>query len=286
MTLIRRIPNSVVVNADPVPQTEGAGQTQPLKDVAFGIADTADQFETAPENSYYLEEKAQRTAEIQPPANRDVTVEASSLFSAYEPNVSLLDNRLPQLMDRLDSLTEIQNGIQSQIESAETEKLKAQQALDEVIKIMNSYLPITDELRALLEPIGLWVKIAELPTPAVFGMRLFANQKLKEVKDELERRIQEIANNIESLKSQLEEVESEMKSVSEQIKNEKERQAKEASPYQMREPISNTRTIVAEEQLWEGLYDQELIQNNETRMAVPFNEMATALNEDLFKKNE
>ena len=272
MSFIRRMPNSVIVDVNQNPQTESPVQIQAPLIPNFGIAKTADQFEAAPENFYYLEEQAQSASLIQPSQTRDITVEASSLFSSYEPSVGQLDNRLPQLMDRLNALNERSADLQSQIEVAEGEKLKAQKALASVTEMINSNLPITDELRKLLEPIGIVGMIADLPIiPAVVGLEILYKQKLQKIRTELERKIGEIDINIESLKSQLDEVQSEMNSVSEQIAKEKERQAKEAQPSQTRDPMTATDAIVAEQAWQEVLSNQDLTQMDSAPAAIPFN---------------
>ena len=178
------MPNSVIVDVNQNPQTESPVQIQTPLIPNFGIAKTEISLRLLLRISIILRSKPRSASLIQPSQTRDITVEASSLFSSYEPSVGQLDNRLPQLMDRLNALNERSADLQSQIEVAEGEKLKAQKALASVMEMINSNLPITDELRKLLEPIGIVGMIADLPIiPGVVGLEILYKQKLAKDQD-------------------------------------------------------------------------------------------------------
>ena len=98
--------NPLTVNQEPQPEVTPAPTPVSQEPISLGVGDRPIYLRRLPNNFYLMQQQSQIATPIQPSTTREQTVDASSVFSSFEPSVAQLDNRLPQLNDQLKSLQE------------------------------------------------------------------------------------------------------------------------------------------------------------------------------------
>jgi predicted nucleic acid-binding Zn-ribbon protein len=281
MSFFKKISDYVPIIINPQPETDETTSPAPTQpQTSFGIADAPDLFERAPNNLYYLDPQEQSAAPIEPPSTREATVEASSLFSTYESNVAQLDNRLPQLQDRLDALRAKRNELTNQIVENKQKNLQMQETLASLRDAIFHNKPIPDSTITTLSSLGILGMLGGLPALPVIGalsgligFNEVEKQKARRIKNELERQMAESDVATQKVEEELDEVDNDCKKVEEQIVHEKLRLQRESQSFQM-DRITNKESIINENPVWQDPFsDQNLIQNQNAPVTTPFNRL-------------
>ncbi len=193
--------NPLTVSQEPQPEiTTQAPASPPVSQseapTSLGVAGSPDQFETAGQNQFDLmQQQSQSAMSIQPSTTRELTVDASSVFSFLEPSVAQLDNRLPQLNDQLNSLEIKKRELTTKMEQALDEKKEINKAMHDVQRAINSDQPFPAALLATLGSLGVLGIVGGLPVipvitgaiGAFLGLSPDYKEKAKEVQAQLER---------------------------------------------------------------------------------------------------
>lgn len=217
------------------------------------------------------------------------TVDASSVFSFFEPSVGQLDNRLPQLNDQMNSLQERRQVLTTQIADSNSKRVEVQKTLESVKEAIDSDQPIPDSAIAQLSSLGILGMIGGLPAlpiigaiAGMFGMSLAYKQKARQAKAELELEMGKRDLQAEESKSELEDINGEIQLIEEKIKREKERLEREAMP--AKEQTIGTDAIMQEPVWQEFLPDQNVVQNEDNRFSSTENPILSSMLSPIFQK--
>ena len=273
MNFINRLSfNPLSVTQEPQSEVPSAPTPEPQQVTSLGVGGIRISLRmprlNSPNNFYYLQQQAQSAALIEPRTTREQTVDASSVFSFFEPSVPQLNNRLPQLMDQLNSLRAKKRELRENLEQERQERFEKQKAVDSIQESIDSDQPIPDSAIATLSSLGILGMIGGLPALPVigaiagmFGMSLAYKEKARQAKAELEKKAGESDLKAEELQLELTDLDKEMDSAREAIAKEQARLEREAQP--AKEQTISTDAIVQEPVWQEFLPDQNVVQQNQ-----------------------
>src|SRR5262245_27754773 len=276
MSFFKKISDFVPITNTSQPQEVAPEQTQvPQSQPSFGIAETPDSFENAPNNLYYIEQQAQSATTIQPETTREITVEASSLFSNFQESAVRLNSRLPELMERLEVLKARKEELRSQVQENREQSFKAQEALYAVKESLENDNPIPDAVLPVIGSLGILGMLGGLPAlPVIGGLAgaLGLNQEYKQrtarILHELERKMGELDLSAEQMKQDMQSGDKETKKVHEMIAHEQRRLQEEAQGFQTQ--TTDIDAMVAPNQLLqESPLNQNHVQNDASPLENP-----------------
>ncbi len=226
MTFIKSLSNSIPITA---PEAQSETISQPQAQTNFGVANTADTFQTSNSNNFELLEQQPQNLSLMQPATTDaVTVDASSLYNY----VSQPENRLEQLSQRLELLKHKKNELTKQIYETDKQKSEIEKTITAVDRSLKNDEPLSEEAATALEALGVLGVIGGvltgLPVVSLLGSLLGGlsagyKEKLKQAKEELKHQLAEADQSAHEYASQLEDTQKEEGSVLELIEEEQRR---------------------------------------------------------------
>jgi hypothetical protein len=272
MTLFRRISDSIPISISQEPQTEASTQPESQPKINYGVANSADAFETPRQNNLFMDPQFQPAPFVKPPAIQNNTVGISNRFSHLESGAIQLNDQSAKAEDRLNALRKKQEELRSQQIESKTKSLEAHQAAAEIRGARAEGRPIPDALLATLGSLGILGMIGGLPALPIiggilgsFGLSLDYKRQMERAAAELDKKAGELDMNAENLKSEIEEI---SKSIEDARAAEQRRQEKLNAPMQGYLGSSS----MVQQQAWQAFdLDQNLIKKGNDPLAVPFN---------------
>lgn len=269
MTFIRRLTDSISIFTNPEQQPQDTTPTQ--SQTNFGVANTADLFEASASNNFdLLQQQIQSQSPIQETTPPEVTVDASSLFLAVDPNSSEPNSpRLQELKERLKAINERRSEIQrADLVNLKQESLELQKTAQEIRASAESDDALSDSVVATLDSLGILGLIGGLPVPqialgilgslGVVGLSEDYKHQMYRAAAELDKKAGLIELDAENLQSELQDLNKQAESVAALIKEEEQRLS------QGFDDLRYSSNLIAQTPWQDFRQPEDLIKNNDS----------------------